>query len=349
MNSASKIYDSIGTDIPQICMLSSQFLGIAGVIFKELTPMGNYIKVGEEIIDKLRDQNPDIESELMLSLINVVNKAWDLTRKQLGGNSRALIDEVNTLLADNIELFSDKFENFNDFQFEKYQSRMAELIMNTEAYANSYLTPKTIKDIVSKFDTNFNLCVSQNSLLAPIYAKIDIDRISDMLKSMSVVIKEEGYKIDNMLDILSNVNLNVNKIKNVINYCLLSLITIIIATGIQAIFYYIFKKHYDSTFILLSAISFAVSELLTYFLAEQLDIYVRLSRLSIKSIPNPIYIQYILPIVISLFSFWIIYNVTDIYNLRFWQLLGYIFGMVIGYTISITLKLYLIKQEKEYF
>ncbi len=300
----------------KIYMVSSAVFSAASGAYGWLAPFGAALGLAVNITEDSKESNIE-------EFDDAVETALERTRESISSSAKHKILE---------ELC----------EMEVEPDSLSELIKKTEAYQSHYCTESDVKEILNMFEMFFRDEISKRPHLSNLYVLSTGFVTLEKLKLMNDILIQDDKKLDDIHNEVSGINKKIIEVQKICVRCLNSIAFILIA---MAVFLGtgIFLLHtYDRMMITIAPICYGVSEFLVFFLSREGYIFmsmregiVRKYYLKIGEKVWKIVVTLIVPIILTVSCFWIIYFAIDI---REENILVSTIGLAGGNIVSTLLK-----------
>lgn len=271
--------------------------------------------------------------------------AVDLTEDSKASNIKEFNDAVEIALVRTRERMSSdtKFKILDELcQTEVEPDSLSELIKKTEAYQTRYCTRLDVKEILSVFEMFFRDEISKRPHLSNLYILSAGFVTLEKLELINGILTQSDTKFDDIYDEVLGINKTIIEMQKICVRCLNSVAFILIA---MAVFLGtgIFLLHtYNRMMITIAPICYGVSEFLVFFLSKEGYVFMSMregieGKYYFKIVQNAwkIVVTFIVPIILTVSCYWIIYCAIDI---REENLLVSTIGLAAGNIVSTLLK-----------
>lgn len=265
------------------------------------------------------DQQRDIQIEFE----EAVNNALEKTKRAMSSDSKKKI--LNELC-----------------QLEVDTDGLTEIIKKTETYRMKYCTEADAKEIVEVFEMYFREEIAKRKTLSNAYILSTGFMTLEKLKKINDILYANEEKLDTINGEVSKISKTIEDAKNICIRCFNSIAFILVGMAVFlgiGIFVY---PNCDRNLIFIVPFCYGITDFLTFFLTMEHFITKSIQEVAVgKWHLNIIKIQknkiiFLVQMLMTISSFWIIIFVTDIGNDI--NILGTTIGVLLGNFVSISLK-----------
>lgn len=300
----------------KIYMVSSAVFSAATCAYGWMAPFGAVLGLAVNLTEDSKKSNIE-------EFDNAVESALARTRESMTSDAKCkILDELSKMVVE--------------------PDSLSELIEKTEAYQINYCTELDVKEIINVFDMFFRDEISKRPHLSNLYVLSTGFVTLEKLKLMNDILIKDDKKLDNIQNEVSSINKIFIEARKICVRCLNSIAFILIA---MAVFLGtgIFLFHtYDRMMMTVAPICYGVSEFLVFFLSREGYVFMSMREgiakkyyMKIGERAWKIVITFIIPIILTVSCFWIIYCAIDI---REENVLISTIGLVGGNIVSTLLK-----------
>lgn len=288
--------------------------------------------------------------EWMAPIGAALGLAVNLTEDKKGTCKEELKEAVEEALLRTKEAFKcsdSKIEIINELmQREIDINNLGELIKKTETYQVKYCSDKDAKEIISRFEFFFTEEVAKRPVISNIYILTNGRITLEKLKQIYDIIVKDSKKLDEIKEDVSGISKMIVDAKELFIDLINSVTFIMIAMAVFLAMSILTKASYETGVILIVAICYGVSDFLVFSLKKRQDTFIPLIK-KFEKFDKVVYISLIkclLPIIITVSCFLIVYFATDLKNIN---LPCTLFGLAMGNVISIVLQIMIYRNKSK--
>lgn len=298
----------------RIYMVSSAVFSAASGVYGWVAPLGAALGLAANLTE---DSRPSRKEEFDFA----VESALKRTQQEITSSSKKEILE---------ELC----------QMEIEPDSLSELITKTEAYQTLYCTEKDVKEILTIFDMFFRDEIAQRPLLSNLYVLSAGTATLEQLKLVNEILIKDDKKLDEIQNQVSDISKRQLAAQKLALRCLNSIAFILVAMAVFLGMGIFLPYTCDRIMVGIVPVCYGISEFLIFFLSKEGYVFSSMyegmvKKYNISQKMWKIFATFIMPLILTVSSFWIIVCATDLKNndLPFLTL-----SLVSGNIVSIMLK-----------
>ena len=300
----------------RIYMVSSAVFSAASCIYGWAAPLGAALGLAVNLTEDNRKSNQN-------EFYHVVENALDRTRQSITTSAR---QEILEQLC----------------QMEVEPDSLSELIKKTEAYQTHYCTEMDVKEILNLFEIFFREEIAKVPHLSNLYILSTGFVTLEKLKLMNEILIKDDNKLDEIQNEVSGINKKLTEARKICVRCLNSFAFILVAMAVFLGLGIFLFHSYNETIVWIAPICYGISDFLIFFLSKEGYVFISMREgiskkynLNISERRWKVVATFIIPIIITVSCFWIIFYATSMRNDN---LIYPTIGLILGNIVSILLK-----------